>query len=95
MNKLLKWALGALLLLAALTALVWSLNVRDEVNVKTPVAAAAPSDTLIARGAYLARAGNCMTCHTARGGASYAGGRGIATPFGTSTPPTSPTKKPA
>ncbi|MFI5444913.1 c-type cytochrome [Polaromonas sp. UC242_47] len=83
MNKLLKWALGALLLLAALTALVWSLNVRDEVNVKTPVAAAAPSDTLIARGAYLARAGNCMTCHTARGGASYAGGRGIATPFGT------------
>jgi mono/diheme cytochrome c family protein len=33
-------------------------------------------------GAYLARAGNCMTCHTARGGAQYAGGRMIATPFG-------------
>ena len=34
------------------------------------------------RGAYLARAGDCMACHTTRGGAPYAGGRGIATPFG-------------
>jgi mono/diheme cytochrome c family protein len=34
------------------------------------------------RGAYLARAGNCMACHTARGGLPYAGGRGIETPFG-------------
>jgi mono/diheme cytochrome c family protein len=37
----------------------------------------------VARGAYLALAGNCAGCHTARGGAPYAGGRGIATPFGT------------
>ena len=44
--------------------------------------AAASSETL-ARGAYLARAGNCAACHTAQGGAPYAGGRGIATPFGT------------
>ncbi len=36
----------------------------------------------VARGAYLARAGNCAGCHTARGGAAYAGGRAIATPFG-------------
>ena len=28
----------------------------------------------IARGAYLARAGNCAACHTDRGGAPYAGG---------------------
>ena len=33
-------------------------------------------------GAYLARVGNCMSCHTAQGGAPYAGGRGIDTPFG-------------
>lgn len=33
-------------------------------------------------GAYLARVGNCMACHTARGGKEYAGGRAIATPFG-------------
>jgi cytochrome c553 len=37
----------------------------------------------VARGAYLARAGNCMGCHTVRGAAPYAGGRGVATPFGT------------
>ncbi len=38
---------------------------------------------LVERGAYLARAGNCAACHTERGGAAYAGGKGIATPFGT------------
>lgn len=43
---------------------------------------AAPSD-LLARGAYLARIGNCLGCHTVTGGANYAGGRGIETPFGT------------
>ena len=37
----------------------------------------------LACAAYLARAGNCAACHTERGGAPYAGGRGIATPFGT------------
>ena len=35
------------------------------------------------RGAYLAKVGNCAACHTARGGAVYAGGKGISTPFGT------------
>lgn len=37
----------------------------------------------IARGEYLARAGNCAGCHSARGGDAFAGGRPIATPFGT------------
>ncbi len=36
-----------------------------------------------ARGAYLATAGHCAGCHTARGGAPWAGGRPISTPFGT------------
>lgn len=48
--------------------------------------APATSDTLpaeAARGAYLARVGNCAGCHTAPGGAAYAGGVGIPTPFGT------------
>ena len=34
------------------------------------------------RGADLARAGNCLSCHTTRGGAPYAGGRALSTPFG-------------
>lgn len=83
MKSLLKILLALVLLALALGALVWALNVRGEVDVKTPVAAAAPSDGMVARGAYLARAGNCMTCHTAQGGQPYAGGLGIATPFGT------------
>lgn len=39
--------------------------------------------TLVAQGAYLARAGNCETCHTAVGGMPWAGNRPIETPFGT------------
>jgi mono/diheme cytochrome c family protein len=44
-----------------------------------PVANAAEQ---ISRGQYLARAGDCMACHTVRGGKPYAGGRAIPTPFG-------------
>lgn len=74
--------------LLALTLLVLWLNLRGEAAlVPDPPGTAstvAPADAaLLARGAYLARAGNCAGCHTARGGAPYAGGRGIATPFGT------------
>ena len=74
------WGLSVLIVCGV--AAVGVLNVRDEIDVKA-TAAFAPSDSMIDRGAYLARAGNCMTCHTSRGGASYAGGLGIATPFGT------------
>ena len=77
-----RWALVMAVLALGAAAAIWALNVRDEAGVKA-TAAFAPTDSLIARGAYLARAGNCMGCHTARGGASYAGGLGIPTPFGT------------
>src|SRR5690606_27337878 len=46
----------------------------------TPVAADAAT---LARGRYLAAIGNCAGCHTASGGAPYAGGRGFDTPYGT------------
>jgi mono/diheme cytochrome c family protein len=36
----------------------------------------------IAQGEYLARVGNCLGCHTVRGGAAYAGGRVIQSEFG-------------
>lgn len=39
--------------------------------------------TRVKDGAYLARVGNCQTCHTAPGGTPYTGGRAIETPFGT------------
>ncbi|MHB1588566.1 MAG: c-type cytochrome, partial [Metallibacterium scheffleri] len=38
--------------------------------------------SVIARGEYLARAGDCVACHTMRGGAPYAGGLATPTPFG-------------
>ena len=47
----------------------------------SPAAWAATPDN-IARGAYLARAGDCVACHTVRGGPEYAGGRALDTPFG-------------
>jgi mono/diheme cytochrome c family protein len=37
---------------------------------------------LIARGAQLSAIGNCATCHTRRGGQSFAGGLPLKTPFG-------------
>ena len=37
----------------------------------------------VKRGEYLARAADCMVCHTAPGGADYAGGLAIPLPFGT------------
>jgi len=73
-------AAGALL--AAAAALVLWLNLHGEAPLVPDPPGPASADT-VQRGAYLARAGNCAACHTARGGAAYAGGRGIATPFGT------------
>ena len=48
-----------------------------------PTAARADDKTLIAKGEYLARAGDCIACHTNPGGALFAGGRPMPTPFGT------------
>ena len=88
-KRLLLTALAALLVAAVLVALValgllW-LDARGEAPLRPDApGTASPADAAaVARGAYLARAGNCGACHTARGGAPYAGGRAIATPFGT------------
>jgi mono/diheme cytochrome c family protein len=37
----------------------------------------------VERGAYLAKAADCMVCHTTQGGKEYAGGLGFKLPFGT------------
>ena len=39
--------------------------------------------SLVERGAYLAKAADCMACHTTQGGKPYAGGLGFKLPFGT------------
>ncbi|MDZ5601986.1 cytochrome c [Pseudomonas sp. RP23018S] len=38
---------------------------------------------LVEKGAYLARVGDCVACHTAPGGKPFAGGLGIGSPIGT------------
>lgn len=69
----------ALALMGLLGAVAWDMR-RTPLPPETPMAA--PDPAQVARGERLARAGNCMACHTARGGAPYAGGHGIDTPFG-------------
>ena len=49
----------------------------------TGVPAALAKATAVERGAYLARAADCMVCHTTKGGAEYAGGLPFKLPFGT------------
>src|ERR1700683_3072179 len=44
---------------------------------------ATSSANAIGRGEYLARAGDCIACHTTPGGNLFAGGRAMPTPFGT------------
>lgn len=77
-------AAGALVVLLALGAgLVAWLNVHGEDPLVGDASSFAATPQQVARGAYLARAGNCAACHTDRGGAAFAGGKGITTPFGT------------
>jgi mono/diheme cytochrome c family protein len=49
----------------------------------TGVPASLKDAGVVKRGKYLARAGDCLVCHTAPGGAAYAGGLAIPLPFGT------------
>ena len=44
---------------------------------------AAAADDAVSRGAYLVSAGGCISCHTVPGAAPFAGGRALATLFGT------------
>lgn len=72
----------AMLLLAGAALVAW-LNLRGEDPLTGDANTFAATPEQVVRGAYLARAGNCAACHTDRGGAAFAGGKGIATPFGT------------
>ncbi|MGH8807455.1 MAG: c-type cytochrome [Noviherbaspirillum sp.] len=73
---------SVLAVLVAVPAVLVGLEfVREPGSDQPSVPAANPAEQ-IARGKYLVRAGDCMACHTARGGQPYAGGRAIPTPFG-------------
>lgn len=82
MRRTARWLIALAAVVVLLGALLRWLNLRDEPPLGPHPGAPATAEQ-VARGAYLARAGNCMHCHTERGGAAYAGGRAIDTPFGT------------
>ena len=46
------------------------------------VSAVGVEQTPVERGRYLARVGDCESCHTREGGEPYAGGRALKTPYG-------------
>jgi mono/diheme cytochrome c family protein len=73
---------AAVALLAGAAVLVGRHGPGEALPPPTEPYVAAPGQ--VERGAYLALAGNCAGCHTdhAHGGAPYAGGRAIETPFG-------------
>lgn len=66
--------------LALIASLLGACGQPDSSANKSPLSHA-PTDTL-QRGEYLARAGNCVGCHTPLGKEPYSGGRAIPTPFG-------------
>lgn len=83
-----RWIVGAagVLLLAVIGVAAWLF-----VPARAPQVSAAQvqaeavklrDPALIAHGEYLAKLGDCAACHTTRGGAPYAGGRPLTTPFG-------------
>ena len=78
-----RWLTLLVLVLVLAAVAMWWLNVRGDDPGSGSAAGAAAGPEQVARGAYLARAGNCRDCHTPRGAAPYSGGRGIPTPFGT------------
>ena len=78
------FALSAVVVItaAAAAAALWSGG--DTFHSGGAVAAVPADQTeLIKRGEYLARAGDCIACHTVRGGKTFAGGLPMLTPFGT------------
>ncbi|MEB2848091.1 c-type cytochrome [Endobacterium cereale] len=50
---------------------------------RTALADGTKTTSIVAKGEYLARAGDCIACHTAPEGKVFAGGRAMPTPFGT------------
>ncbi|WP_295990952.1 cytochrome c [Rugamonas sp.] len=81
MKKVLPYLLGAAVLVTVAAAALM-LYPPDDAGPAPGATAALTPAAKIARGAYLAQAGDCMACHTTRGGAAYAGGRALQTPFG-------------
>jgi mono/diheme cytochrome c family protein len=76
--RLVGFVLGAVLW-TAVPGLTQTLAAPAVIQLTPPSAA----DPAVARGEYLARAGDCIACHTAPGSTPYGGGLAFKLPFGT------------
>lgn len=85
MSRKFLYVLSIVLALAAVAAtlILWSLNGGFSSSNRASTLTQPISNEIIKRGEYLARAGDCVACHTVRGGQQFAGGLSIPTPFGT------------
>jgi len=75
-------AVLALLALAIAGAVAFFLMLPGELPKDGPTRAVNQTTQVIARGEYLARAGDCVACHSMPTGREFAGGRAMPTPFG-------------
>ena len=72
----------ALVVLAVVGAVAMYLMLPGELPRSKHPQAANKTTEVITRGEYLARAGDCVACHTSPGAKEFAGGRVMPTPFG-------------
>ncbi len=77
------WTTFVALAAGSVGVMLGLLGVRTAIAPISSFTSATYSAETLTRGQALARAGNCADCHTAPGGTPYAGGRAMATPFGT------------
>jgi mono/diheme cytochrome c family protein len=78
-----KVVLGGALLLVLIVGVLWWTTGHDQESGEAPPPAMPASADPVQHGRELVALADCKSCHTARGGAPFAGGRAIPTPFGT------------
>ena len=69
--------------IATASALVLAAVFSTAAQAQAQSASTSASDPLVQQGAYIAKLGDCIACHTATGGKPFAGGLPIASPIGT------------
>lgn len=75
-----RFFIGLMVLILVVVAILWW---RENRTYDGPVQTVKVSNEQIERGRYLSKAADCEACHTAAGGAPFAGGVALETPFGT------------
>jgi mono/diheme cytochrome c family protein len=82
LRRLLRWAIGVGALAGIAIGVFFSMNLLRGKTGGPVQVVNAPAD-VVARGKYLAEAADCAACHTAPGGAPFAGGLAMQSGFGT------------